>query len=184
MSGWWPCSSARYATRLVKSSASRKFLKRNSFSRWVLLHHTPVVAQSGQQVVELRSPEGRRPTPARNALEAWPGHSFGSIVRRARAWAQGRQAGCAVLAPLVAGDSSLFACDGLLRLHVATLPLPNAIWHRSSVRDTDSGTTGARRYRAENRLASRFCSPACDSIGDQRCHDSTRGEPRPPTLSF
>src|SRR5438876_3344839 len=35
----------------------------------VLFHHTPVVAQSGQQVVEPRSPEGRRPTLARNALK-------------------------------------------------------------------------------------------------------------------
>jgi hypothetical protein len=32
MSGWCPCSSARPPTRLVKSSSSRKFLKRNSFS--------------------------------------------------------------------------------------------------------------------------------------------------------
>src|SRR6266508_5963002 len=35
----------------------------------VLFHHPPVVAQSGQQVIELRSPEGRRPTLARNALK-------------------------------------------------------------------------------------------------------------------
>jgi hypothetical protein len=35
----------------------------------VLLHYTPVVAQSGQQVLELRSPEGRRSTLARNALK-------------------------------------------------------------------------------------------------------------------
>src|SRR5207245_10209212 len=69
--------------------------------------------------------------------EAWPGHSFGSLVLSARAWGRVRQAGCAVLAPLVAGDSSLFARDDLLRLHIATLPLPSAFWHGSSVREAD-----------------------------------------------
>ena len=71
--------------------------------------------------------------------EAWPGHSFGSLVLSARSWVRVRQAGCAVLAPLVAGDSSLFPCDDLLRLHIATLPLPSAFWHGSSVRETDKG---------------------------------------------
>src|SRR6266542_2990924 len=79
--------------------------------------------------------------------EAWPSHSFGSIISRARAWGRGRQADCTVLAPLVAGNSSRFACDDLLRLHVATLTLPNALWHGDSLRDLDKGTTGSRRYR-------------------------------------
>src|SRR5205809_4734665 len=35
----------------------------------VLFHHTPVVAQSGQQVIELKSREGRRPTLAWNTLK-------------------------------------------------------------------------------------------------------------------
>src|SRR5437667_11145800 len=74
--------------------------------------------------------------------EAWPSHSFGSIIRRARAWGRGRQADCTVLAPLVAGNSSRFACDDLLRLHVATLTLPNALWHGDSLRDLDKGHEG------------------------------------------
>src|SRR3989442_598199 len=145
MSGWWPCSSGEVPDPVGEVERFAEVLEAELLLEVVLLHHAPVVAQSGQQVVELRSPEGRRSTPARNALEAWPGHSSGSIVRRARAWGQGRQSGCAVLAPLDAGDSSLFARDRLLRLHVATLPLPNAIWHRSSVRDTDPRHEGGTR---------------------------------------
>jgi hypothetical protein len=52
----------------VKSSASRKFLKRYSFSRWCFVDHLPAVIDLAQEHLELGAFERRHAASARYAL--------------------------------------------------------------------------------------------------------------------